>query len=159
MSGAMSNVSSDGNHTNDNNTTTSSSSLSDGAAPVAVAYPWVRCVYSTVPKRIRHDNEQYIFSSPSPFVPVLGDWVPVGGRHIFSFSLPFLSLSHFNSTPCMYLIRPFVYVAVVVMRNCHWVIELVPSLSLFCLYVCVCVCVCVFVSLRKVFAPLKGEVN
>mmetsp|Transcript_31161 Transcript_31161/g.34908 ORF Transcript_31161/g.34908 Transcript_31161/m.34908 type:complete len:138 (-) Transcript_31161:36-449(-) len=44
MSGAMNNVLSDGNHTNDNNTTTSSSSLTDA---VAVASPWVRRVYST----------------------------------------------------------------------------------------------------------------
>ena len=42
-----------------------------------------------VPKRIRirHDNKQYISSSPSLCVPVLGDWVPVGGRHFVSFSL------------------------------------------------------------------------
>ena len=64
-------------HTNDNNITISSSSLSVVAVTVAVALPWVRCVYSTysgilhagrlrrimytndnitVPNRVRHDN-------------------------------------------------------------------------------------------------------
>ena len=48
MSGAMDDVSSDGNYTNGNNTTTSSSSLLDAAAAAAaVTSPFVRRVYST----------------------------------------------------------------------------------------------------------------
>ena len=46
ISGAMNNVLSNGNHTNDNNTIASSSSLTNAAA-VAVASPWVRRMYST----------------------------------------------------------------------------------------------------------------
>ena len=46
MSGAMNNVLSNGNHTNDNNTIASSSALS-AAAAVTVASPWVQLKYST----------------------------------------------------------------------------------------------------------------
>ena len=42
--GPINNILSDGNYRSDNNTTISTSSLSDGAAAVAVASPWVRRV-------------------------------------------------------------------------------------------------------------------
>ena len=44
MLGAINNVLSNGNHTNDNNTTIPSSFLSVVAVTVAVALPWVRCI-------------------------------------------------------------------------------------------------------------------
>ena len=47
MSGAaINNVLSNGNHTNDNNTSIPSSFLSVVAVTVAVALPWVQCVYA-----------------------------------------------------------------------------------------------------------------
>ena len=96
-------------HTNDNNITISSSSLPVVAVTVAVALPWVRCVYSTYSgttnnhslslsvlhagrvRRVMYTNDKTTPSSPSLCVPVLGDWVPIGIHHFFP------SLFHLSS--------------------------------------------------------------
>ena len=69
----------------------------------------VACVRYTVPfvqyeNKCGHDNIQYMSSFPSLCVHVLGDWFPVGGNDFFSFSLLFLSSSHFNFIPSLYSI-------------------------------------------------------
>ena len=53
MLGAMNHVLFNGNHMNDNNTTIPSSSLTVVAVTVAIALPWVWCVYSTYSIRVR----------------------------------------------------------------------------------------------------------
>ena len=53
MSGAMNNVLSNGNHTNDNKTTAPPSSISVDAFTIAVALPWVRRGMYTVPNQVR----------------------------------------------------------------------------------------------------------
>ena len=73
MSGvAINNVLSNGNHTNDTNTTAPSSSLSDNGVTVAIASPWVRCVYSIVRNRVRYDiNRELLYNSISSISPTL----------------------------------------------------------------------------------------
>jgi len=93
MLSAMNNGASNGNHRNDNNTTVSSSSLLDGAAAVAVASPWFHGYdVCTVPNRVQYGTTINNKSSSSPSLRVPGNWVPIGRRHFFPFSLPIFIL-------------------------------------------------------------------
>ena len=90
MLGAMNNIVSDSNHTNDNNTSTPFLFSLGCCYYLSMDTAWVHYLigYGTA----RHDNKSPY--SLSLCVHVLSDWVPVRRRHFFPFLLRFYFISY-----------------------------------------------------------------